>query len=51
MLLWRIILRQMFEIEQKKKRYCQANFFNAERIFFEIDHIRKGFIDKTSVIY
>ena len=51
MLLWRIILRQMFEIEEKKKRYCQSNFFNAERIFFEIDHLRKGYIDKSSVMF
>ena len=49
MILWRIILRQMWEIESKKKQYCQANCYDAERIFFDIDSKRRGFIDLDSV--
>ena len=50
MVLWRIILRQYLEIETKKKKFCQNNCFDAEKIFFDIDVKRRGYIDKDSVI-
>lgn len=49
MILWRILLRQLWEIETKKKQYCQANCYDAERIFFDIDTKRLGFVDLESV--
>ena len=49
MIVWRILLRQIWEIEQKKKQYCSANNTDAERAFFQIDHRRLGYIDLNSV--
>ena len=49
MITWRILLRQIWEIENKKKQYCQANCYDAERAFFDIDTKRQGFIDLESV--
>ena len=51
MILWRIILRQIWEIENKKKQYCQANCYDAERAFFDIDTVRKGHVDLENVRY
>ena len=36
-------------MENKKKQYCQANCFDAERAFFDIDQKRRGFIDLDTV--
>lgn len=33
----------------KKKQYCQANCYDAERAFFDIDTYRRGFIDLDMV--
>lgn len=51
MILWRIILRQIWEIENKKRQYCLANCYDAEKPFFDMDPSRKGFIDLESVTF
>eukprot|EP00347_Sterkiella_histriomuscorum_P005006 403358261 len=47
--LWRVILRQIWEIQGLKNRYVNANCFDVEKSFFEIDKHRQGFIDKNRV--
>lgn len=34
---WRVILRQLLEIEGIKKRFANANCYDVERSFFDID--------------
>ncbi|CDW79671.1 ef hand family protein [Stylonychia lemnae] len=46
---WRILLRQMWEIDNYKKRYAQANCFDVEKPFFDMDKNRLGKISKDNL--
>lgn len=48
-ILFKTLMNLLREIEDKKKVFGQANCYDFERIFFDMDTYRKGFIEKENV--